>query len=87
MTTIVSEAISRIISTDFGTENPYREFNKLVNNLVLPEELINNCYQRFGDEYGYYGIIIVIIMFIIITILLSHLISSYLFFLFLFYFL
>mmetsp|Transcript_1553 Transcript_1553/g.1559 ORF Transcript_1553/g.1559 Transcript_1553/m.1559 type:complete len:300 (-) Transcript_1553:59-958(-) len=55
MTTIVSEAISRIISTDFGTENPYREFNKLVNNLVLPEELINNCYQRFGDEYGYYA--------------------------------
>ncbi len=50
-----TQRLDKLWNMDFGTENPYREFNILINSLILPEELIKNVMERFGSEHGYYG--------------------------------
>eukprot|EP00349_Pseudokeronopsis_sp_Brazil_P001016 CAMPEP_0202962840 /NCGR_PEP_ID=MMETSP1396-20130829/6889_1 /ASSEMBLY_ACC=CAM_ASM_000872 /TAXON_ID= /ORGANISM="Pseudokeronopsis sp., Strain Brazil" /LENGTH=281 /DNA_ID=CAMNT_0049683647 /DNA_START=109 /DNA_END=954 /DNA_ORIENTATION=+ len=43
---------------DFGTTNPYREFNSLINTafyqLIKGEQLSVMIQEKFGDEFGYF---------------------------------
>lgn len=47
--------LDKLWKMDFGTENPYREFNMLINSLILPKDMMDNVIEKLGPEAGYYG--------------------------------
>lgn len=54
----VNILVNKIQTMEFGTENPYREFNSLVNKaffqMVNAEQYMGIINEKLGDEYGYF---------------------------------
>lgn len=54
----VNLLVERFSNYDFGTENPYREANQLINNaffqLIQAEHVPSLVYEKLGHEYGYF---------------------------------
>lgn len=55
----VNILVNKLSVMDFGTENPYREFNSLVNQaffqMVHAEKYVPMINEKLGEEYGYFA--------------------------------